>query len=110
LQYYYADAGPVAGGDAIWGGLQEERHAVVLQPAPDRVAARNGAGVRVVVLERVVADVRARERRRRRQAAGVDAAVVPDVDGRTVERDCVLVGMRRRRTVVQPAARARQPE
>src|SRR5256885_6057315 len=23
LQYYFADAGPVTGGDAIWGGLQD---------------------------------------------------------------------------------------
>ena len=30
LQYYYADAGPVAGGDAVWGGLQDNGESLLL--------------------------------------------------------------------------------
>jgi hypothetical protein len=33
LQYYYADAGPVAGGDAIWGGLQDNGESLLLPGA-----------------------------------------------------------------------------
>ena len=44
LQYYYADAGPVGGGDALWGGLQDNGESLLLPGAPTMVSPFGGDG------------------------------------------------------------------
>jgi hypothetical protein len=44
LQYYYADLGPVAGGDAIWGGLQDNGESLLLPGASTMVSPFGGDG------------------------------------------------------------------
>ena len=44
LQYYYADAGPVAGGDAIWGGLQDNGVSLLSPGASEMVSPFGGDG------------------------------------------------------------------
>ena len=44
LQYYYADAGPVAGGDAIWGGLQDNGVSLLSPAASQMVSPFGGDG------------------------------------------------------------------
>jgi len=44
LQYYYADAGPVAGGDAIWGGLQDNGESLFSPGASTMVSPFGGDG------------------------------------------------------------------
>ncbi|TMM21019.1 MAG: hypothetical protein E6F97_09075 [Actinobacteria bacterium] len=44
LQYYYADAGPVAGGDAIWGGLQDNGVSLLSPGATEMVSPFGGDG------------------------------------------------------------------
>jgi hypothetical protein len=44
LQYYYADAGKVAGGDAIWGGLQDNGESLLLPGASTMVSPFGGDG------------------------------------------------------------------
>ena len=89
----------------------EQRGAVVLEAAPDRVPARDWAGVRVVILERVEPVVQRGEARRAGvHVPAVNAAVVADVHLPVPERDRVLVGMRGRRAVVDACRGAGQPE
>jgi hypothetical protein len=49
LQYYYADAGPVAGGDAIWGGLQDNGVSLLLPGASTMVSPFGGDGTDNIV-------------------------------------------------------------
>ena len=44
LQYYYADAGPVAGGDAVWGGLQDNGVSLLSPGASTMVSPFGGDG------------------------------------------------------------------
>jgi hypothetical protein len=44
LQYYYADAGPVAGGDAIWGGLQDNGVSLLSPGGSEMVSPFGGDG------------------------------------------------------------------
>jgi hypothetical protein len=44
LQYYYADAGPVSGGDALWGGLQDNGESLLLPGASTMVSPFGGDG------------------------------------------------------------------
>jgi len=44
LQYYYADAGPVDGGDAYWGGLQDNGESLLLPGALKMVSPFGGDG------------------------------------------------------------------
>jgi hypothetical protein len=44
LQYYYADAGPVAGGDALWGGLQDNGESLLSPGASTMVSPFGGDG------------------------------------------------------------------
>jgi hypothetical protein len=44
LQYYYADAGPVSGGDAIWGGLQDNGESLLSPGATTMVSPFGGDG------------------------------------------------------------------
>jgi hypothetical protein len=44
LQYYYADMGPVAGGDALWGGLQDNGESLLLPGASTMVSPFGGDG------------------------------------------------------------------
>ncbi len=44
LQYYYADAGPVAGGDALWGGLQDNGESLLSPGATTMVSPFGGDG------------------------------------------------------------------
>jgi hypothetical protein len=44
LQYYYADAGPVSGGDAIWGGLQDNGVSLLSPGASEMVSPFGGDG------------------------------------------------------------------
>lgn len=44
LQYYYADAGPVTGGDAYWGGLQDNGESLLLPGAATMVSPFGGDG------------------------------------------------------------------
>jgi hypothetical protein len=44
LQYYYADAGPVTGGDAIWGGLQDNGVSLLSPGASQMVSPFGGDG------------------------------------------------------------------
>jgi hypothetical protein len=44
LQYYYADAGPVSGGDAIWGGLQDNGVSLLSPNAKTMVSPFGGDG------------------------------------------------------------------
>src|SRR5262249_26700748 len=44
LQYYYADAGPVAGGLAYWGGLQDNGESLLLPGASTMVSPFGGDG------------------------------------------------------------------
>jgi photosystem II stability/assembly factor-like uncharacterized protein len=44
LQYYYAEAGKVAGGDAIWGGLQDNGVSLLSPDAPAMVSPFGGDG------------------------------------------------------------------
>jgi photosystem II stability/assembly factor-like uncharacterized protein len=44
LQYYYADLGPVSGGDAIWGGLQDNGESLLLPGATEMVSPFGGDG------------------------------------------------------------------
>ena len=44
LQYYYADAGPVTGGDAIWGGLQDNGSSLLNPGAAEMVSPFGGDG------------------------------------------------------------------
>jgi hypothetical protein len=44
LQYYYADAGPVAGGDALWGGLQDNGESLRSPGAATMVSPFGGDG------------------------------------------------------------------
>jgi hypothetical protein len=44
LQYYYADAGPVSGGDALWGGLQDNGESLLLPGAATMVSPFGGDG------------------------------------------------------------------
>jgi hypothetical protein len=44
LQYYYADAGPVTGGDAIWGGLQDNGESLLSPGAATMVSPFGGDG------------------------------------------------------------------
>jgi hypothetical protein len=44
LQYYYADLGPVSGGDAIWGGLQDNGESLLLPGASTMVSPFGGDG------------------------------------------------------------------
>jgi hypothetical protein len=49
LQYYYADAGPVSGGDAIWGGLQDNGVSLLLPGASQMVSPFGGDGTDNIV-------------------------------------------------------------
>jgi hypothetical protein len=49
LQYYYADAGPVAGGDAIWGGLQDNGVSLLSPGASTMVSPFGGDGTDNIV-------------------------------------------------------------
>jgi hypothetical protein len=49
LQYYYAEAGPVAGGDAIWGGLQDNGVSLLLPGASTMVSPFGGDGTDNIV-------------------------------------------------------------
>jgi hypothetical protein len=49
LQYYYADAGPVSGGDAIWGGLQDNGVSLLLPGASTMVSPFGGDGTDNIV-------------------------------------------------------------
>ena len=44
LQYYYADAGPVSGGDAVWGGLQDNGESLLLPGSSTMVSPFGGDG------------------------------------------------------------------
>ena len=44
LQYYYADAGPVTGGDAIWGGLQDNGESLLSPGSATMVSPFGGDG------------------------------------------------------------------
>ena len=44
LQYYYADAGPVGGGDALWGGLQDNGESLLNPGASTMVSPFGGDG------------------------------------------------------------------
>ena len=44
LQYYYADAGPVTGGDAYWGGLQDNGESLLLPNTTPMVSPFGGDG------------------------------------------------------------------
>ena len=44
LQYYYADAGPVTGGDALWGGLQDNGESLLLPGGSTMVSPFGGDG------------------------------------------------------------------
>jgi len=44
LQYYYADAGPVSGGNAFWGGLQDNGESLLLPGAATMVSPFGGDG------------------------------------------------------------------
>jgi hypothetical protein len=44
LQYYYADAGPVTGGDALWGGLQDNGESLLSPGASSMVSPFGGDG------------------------------------------------------------------
>jgi len=44
LQYYYADAGPVTGGTAYWGGLQDNGESLLLPGASTMVSPFGGDG------------------------------------------------------------------
>ena len=44
LQYYYADAGPVTGGDALWGGLQDNGESLLLPGGATMVSPFGGDG------------------------------------------------------------------
>jgi hypothetical protein len=44
LQYYYADAGPVAGGDAYWGGLQDNGESLLRPGSSTMVSPFGGDG------------------------------------------------------------------
>jgi hypothetical protein len=44
LQYYYADVGPVPGGDAYWGGLQDNGESLLLPGATKMVSPFGGDG------------------------------------------------------------------
>jgi hypothetical protein len=44
LQYYYADAGPVSGGDALWGGLQDNGESLLMPGASTMVSPFGGDG------------------------------------------------------------------
>ncbi|MGB2952467.1 MAG: hypothetical protein WBB74_03610 [Gaiellaceae bacterium] len=44
LQYYYADAGPVSGGDAFWGGLQDNGESLLNPGASTMVSPFGGDG------------------------------------------------------------------
>ena len=44
LQYYYADAGPVAGGDALWGGLQDNGESLLSPGSSTMVSPFGGDG------------------------------------------------------------------
>jgi hypothetical protein len=44
LQYYYADAGPIGGGDALWGGLQDNGESLLTPGAPRMVSPFGGDG------------------------------------------------------------------
>jgi hypothetical protein len=44
LQYYYADAGPVSGGDAVWGGLQDNGESLLLPGTGPMVSPFGGDG------------------------------------------------------------------
>jgi hypothetical protein len=49
LQYYYADAGPVSGGDAIWGGLQDNGVSLLSPGASQMVSPFGGDGTDNIV-------------------------------------------------------------
>jgi hypothetical protein len=49
LQYYYADAGPVSGGDAIWGGLQDNGVSLLSPGASTMVSPFGGDGTDNIV-------------------------------------------------------------
>src|SRR5438034_7841077 len=49
LQYYYADSGPVTGGDAFWGGLQDNGESLLLPGASTMVSPFGGDGGDTVV-------------------------------------------------------------
>ena len=44
LQYYYADSGPVSGGDAYWGGLQDNGESLLLPGSTTMVSPFGGDG------------------------------------------------------------------
>jgi hypothetical protein len=44
LQYYYADAGPIGGSDALWGGLQDNGESLLLPGASTQVSPFGGDG------------------------------------------------------------------
>jgi hypothetical protein len=49
LQYYYADSGPVVGGDAVWGGLQDNGVSLFSPGAPTMVSPFGGDGGDTIV-------------------------------------------------------------
>ena len=49
LQYYYAEAGKVAGGDAVWGGLQDNGVSLLLPGANTMVSPFGGDGTDNIV-------------------------------------------------------------